>query len=183
MPEDGKNIKGEEKMKLIAYTDGSYDKKTKNCSLGVVLLNGDEVSDNNDHALIEMIKQRITDTGYCNMRNVGGEILAAVKAMEYAVGNKYDQLDIYFDYNGIEKWPTRKWKCNNEYTENYVKFYDECAEKIKIVFHHVKGHSHDTFNDLADILAKDALDLYGKNIKSFLVSANIKAIPDFASEK
>ena len=39
-------------------------------------------------------------------------------------------------------------------------FYDEMKEKIEIEFVKVKGHSNDKYNDLADELAKKALDIF-----------------------
>ena len=154
--------------KLIAYTDGSYDKKTKKCSLGVVFINPET------GAPFEYLKTSIDEIGYCNMRNVGGEIKAAEKAMTYAIDNHYDEIEIHYDYKGVEDWPTEKWKTNNEYTAKYVEFYKDASEKIAIQFVHVKAHSHDTFNDMADALAKGALGLFSKN------STNLMAmISDF----
>lgn len=152
--------------KLIAYTDGSYDKKSKLCALGVVFIDAET------GLPFEYLKNSIDELGYCNMRNVGGEIKAAEKAMAYAKKYNYDELEIHYDYKGVEDWPTGKWKTNNEYTEKYVEYYQTISTDVKIKFVHVKAHSHDTFNDMADKLAKDALNLFPKN------SQNILAVKD-----
>lgn len=156
--------------KLIAYTDGSYDKKTKHCSLGVVYIDENGIPFGYE-------KKPITDIGYCNMRNVGGEILAAETAMEYALQNDYDSLDIYHDYSGIKYWATRKWKVNNKYTEAYVKRYDKVHSTVNIEFYLIHGHTNNTFNDMADLLAKAALGL----IKAPLSMNNItEFVTEFA---
>ena len=55
------------------------------------------------------------------MRNVSGEILGCLKAIQYAIDHHYEAICIYYDYEGIEKWATGLWKANKEQTQNYVK--------------------------------------------------------------
>jgi len=38
-------------------------------------------------------------------------------------------------------------------------FYDEISQDIRVDFIKVKGHSNDRYNDLADALAKEALEI------------------------
>ncbi|MDU3828142.1 MAG: RNase H family protein, partial [Peptostreptococcus sp.] len=66
-------------------------------------------------------------------------------------------LDLYFDYNGIEKWCTGEWKTNKEGTKNYKQFYDGIKNRLRVNFYKVKAHSGVDYNELADKLAKESL--------------------------
>lgn len=134
---------------LIAYVDGSYNKKLHMCSYAAIILLDDEI-------VVKLSGLNENDFGHNNMRNVGGEILSALAAMEYAYDNKFDEIQIYYDYYGIEKWATGKWKTNNIYTKNYKEKYDHYSKNLSISFHKVKSHSNNEYNDMVDILAKKA---------------------------
>lgn len=148
-------IKGEEQKPLasggaVAYVDGSYLHKKKMFSFGAVIIyNGEE----------KHFKAAFSDSSLATMRNVAGEIKGAEFVMRYCIENDIPSVDIYYDYEGIEKWCTGAWKANKEGTAAYRDFYKSCAEKIGIAFHKVKGHSGDKYNDLVDGLAKAALGI------------------------
>ena len=93
------------------------------------------------------------------MRNVAGEIKGAEAAMRYAIEHEIPRIAIYHDYEGIAKWPLGLWKTNKEGTRAYKAFYEEAREKIDIRFVKVTGHSGDTYNEMADRLAREALGL------------------------
>ena len=133
--------------KIVAYTDGSYNKKTKKASYGVIIL------DENMN-VIHTFGGLIEDIYLNNMRNVGGEIIAAQEAMKYTLDNGYESVKIYHDYTGVSMWPLCKWKTNNDCTKAYMNFYKEISKKIIISFKNVKGHSGDIYNDMADKVAK-----------------------------
>lgn len=132
----------------VAYVDGSYNIQTQQFGCGVVLFHGGEQI---------TMSRAFSDTELASMRNVAGEIEGAKLAMQYCVDNNIEELDIYYDYAGIEKWCTGEWKTNKEGTAAYKKFYDEIVPQVRVSFNKVKGHSGDKFNDLADRLAKDAV--------------------------
>jgi ribonuclease HI len=132
------------------YVDGSYNSATGEFSYGmVVLLEGQELGFNG----------KFHDAGLSSMRNVAGEIKGAEAAMRYAMEQGIPKIAIYHDYEGIAKWCLGLWKTNKEGTKAYKAFYDEAAGKIDIKFVKVTGHSGDTYNDMADRLAKEALGL------------------------
>ena len=68
------------------------------------------------------------------MRNVSGEILGCMNAIQYAIDHHYPSICIYYDYEGIEKWATGLWKANKEQTQNYVKTINDMKKKIDIYF-------------------------------------------------
>jgi ribonuclease HI len=132
----------------VAYVDGSYNVETKQFSYGMVMFhNGNE----------KHFSQRVDDRELAEMRNVAGEIKGAEAAMKYAVDNNVEKLVIYHDYEGIASWCLGYWKTNKAGTIAYKEFYDKIKNSVNITFVKVKGHSNDTYNDLADALAKQAV--------------------------
>ena len=137
----------------IAYVDGSYIHSKKEFSFGAVLLY--QNSEKHFNAVF-------SDPELAAMRNVAGEIKGAEFVMKYCVKNNIPKLDIYYDYEGIEKWCTGAWKTTKDGTAAYRRAYLEYSSQIEITFHKVKGHSNDKYNDLADCLAKSALGISNK---------------------
>lgn len=136
--------------KITAYVDGSYNVATKEYSYGAVIFAGDKK---------ECFSEKFNDPELATMRNVAGELEGSMKAMRYAVEAGAKELDIFYDYEGIEKWCTGAWKTNKDGTKAYKAFYEQISQKVKVNFHKVKGHSGDRYNDEADVLAKAALGI------------------------
>ena len=67
-------------------------------------------------------------------------------------------ITIYHDYEGIAKWCTGEWKTKKVWTKKYKAFYDEISKDLEVEFIKVRGHSGDRFNEMADKLAREALD-------------------------
>jgi ribonuclease HI len=135
---------------VVAYVDGSYNIKTKQFAYGVVIFHdGEELT----------FSESFSDPELATMRNVAGEIKGAEKAMQYCLDNNISSLEIYYDYEGIEKWCTGAWKTNKSGTIAYKQFFDEASKSVRILFNKVKGHSGDKYNDMADRLAKDAIGI------------------------
>ena len=148
--DDGMKVNKDDGDELIAYVDGSYNSFTKEFSYGVVILSdGKEITFN----------EKMNDSGLASMRNVAGEIKGAEAAMRYAIKNGHRSLVIYHDYEGIARWCLGEWKTNKEGTKAYKKYYDSIKDKLHVRFVKVKGHSNDKYNDMADMLAKEALGI------------------------
>ena len=134
----------------VAYVDGSYRDDVKEFSLGVVLFHkGEEIH----------LSEKFNNEELVSMRNVAGEIKASEAAMEYARNHNIKKLSIYHDYEGIAKWCTGEWKANKEGTIAYRLKYHEISSYVDITFVKVAGHTGDTYNELADKLAKEALGI------------------------
>ena len=132
------------------YVDGSYNSATKEFSYGMVVLCGDGE---------EKYSGKSDDKELVSMRNVAGEIEGSMCAMRYCLEHQIERLELYYDYEGIEKWCTGAWKANKEGTIAYRDFYRQACKRLEVRFCKVKGHSGDTYNDLADSLAKQAVGI------------------------
>lgn len=92
-----------------------------------------------------------------SMRNVAGEILGSMAAMEQALALGVKELTIYYDYMGIEMWATGAWKRNKTGTIAYYDYVQSIKGALKLHFVKVKGHSGVAGNEEADRLAKKAV--------------------------
>lgn len=136
-------------FEAIAYVDGSYDDSKKAFAYGGVIFW-------NDYE--EQFSGRLEDKNLVAMRNVAGEIKAAEYAMQFCLDHDIKSLALYHDYEGIAKWCTGEWSANKEGTKNYKNFYESVKDRLNVNFIKVKGHSGNRYNDLADKLAKEALN-------------------------
>ncbi|MGL5380297.1 ribonuclease H1 domain-containing protein [Clostridium sp.] len=134
---------------LIIYVDGSFMVDKGNFSYGLIALNDGEVI--HEDSGVGFDKEAIP------LRNVSGEVLGAMKAVEFAINNNFKEVTIAFDYQGIECWALGTWKRNNLITSGYHDFMKENMKKIDVRFKKIKGHSGNKYNDIADKLAKNAL--------------------------
>lgn len=135
---------------LIAYVDGSYSKEIAKDKYGsgVVLIHS-----NNKQEHISL-----TGTEGIELNNVAGELAASMYAMQKAKDYGYNKLTIYYDYAGIGNWCNKKWTAKNKYVKLYVDFYENNIKPfVNVEFIKVRSHSKDTYNDMADYLAKQAL--------------------------
>ena len=132
------------------YIDGSFDEKTNAYSFGGVLIyDGKEYE----------FKRKFDSDEYSSFRNVAGEIRGASYIINYSQRRGINKLHLFFDYIGIEKWYKGEWKANTEIAMKYVEFAKTMEGKIEVVFHKVKSHTNNKYNDMADRLAKEALGL------------------------
>ena len=135
-----------------AYVDGSFNIKTGEYAYGAVIFLGDGIM---------KFSEKFSDPEMAEMRNVAGEIKGAEFVMRYCAENGIKSVKIVYDYVGIEAWATGKWKTNKKGTALYKAYYDSIKDKVFVQFEKVKGHSGDTYNDMADKLAKTALGITG----------------------
>lgn len=134
---------------LLSYVDGSYEDSIKKYAFGCVFLLPDGRiftefgnGDNEQSA---------------QLRNVTGEMLGAMYAVKCAMANGFSEIEIRYDYQGIEKWVTGDWKAKTELTQKYAAAMQSWGKKVRIHFTKVPAHSNVKFNELADKLAKTGL--------------------------
>ena len=147
---------GEDKFPagIRAYVDGSYDSSSGRFSCGVVIVE----TDVNGKSETTELNSAFDDEEAAQQRNVAGEIMGSKIAIDWCRANGVKAVEIYHDYEGIGAWADRKWKANNPLTQGYREFVEEARKSMEITFVKVKAHAGNKYNELADKLAKKALE-------------------------
>jgi ribonuclease HI len=126
------------------YVDGSWVRGQ--VGYGAVLLkDGEEV---------QRFKGRVHDD--LETRQVAGELMATITVMEWCKSNGVTEVEVLYDYEGIEKWARGMWKANKPLTQRYQLYMQRCPVKVK--WHKVRSHTGVKWNDIADELAKQGAE-------------------------
>lgn len=131
-----------------AYVDGSFLGGAVGYGL-VILRNGEKVYQNYG-----------TVDKYIEQQQITGELASTMRVIGWCEQNNVPEIQIYYDYNGIEKWATGAWRAQTESTQAYQKFMRKT--QIKVLWTKVKSHSGNQWNDYVDELAKQG-SLQGVN--------------------
>lgn len=69
-------------------------------------------------------------------------------------GKGISEINLYYDYVGIEKWCTGEWKANKRGTKALREYYELIKGQLTVHFHKVASHTGVMYNEMADQLAK-----------------------------
>ena len=135
-------------MKILnTYTDGSFNTETEKVGASSVLVMNDATF---------YITEQIDDTTLITGRQIAGELIGAIHAIDFAIANHFDKIVINHDYEGVSHWANHQWKANREYTNMYIQAIDNRRDYIDIEFQKVDAHTGDYYNEQADKVAKYA---------------------------
>ncbi|HSB12035.1 MAG TPA: RNase H family protein [Blastocatellia bacterium] len=124
------------------YVDGSYSGGVT--GYGVVILeNG---------AVVDELYGAVDPAEVNGTYQVAGELAAVKETLKWCRAHSVDEVSIYYDYLGIEKWATGGWRAKQQLTQEYARFVRESG--IKVHWHKVGGHTGNRWNDRADALAR-----------------------------
>lgn len=140
-------------MDNIAYifVDGSFNEATAQVAAAFTVT---------DESLSEIKLQQtkvLTDAESVSHRQIAGEVQGSTMAIQWAIDNGYDEVDIYYDYMGIQMWAEKDWRAKNPTSQAYAAFVDKAQLQITIKFHKVPAHTGVELNEATDRLAKDAI--------------------------
>ena len=116
---------------VVAYVDGSYFNGEYSWGMAIY----------KDGQLVVQDKGKGTSEEAAKLHNVAGEIEGAKQAVLF----------------GLSEWALGHWKTNTPLTTEYARFMQQRKERFSFV--KVAGHTGVAGNELADKLAKAALDI------------------------
>lgn len=135
---------------LHVYVDGSYNISTEEYSYGLVAVRNNVVEYINSASAKDSSKK--------NIRQIAGELEAAVKAVQYALEKGDKRVVIFHDYEGICHHATGFWERKEHSSAEYYKKMNELmSQGIQVIFVKVDSHTGDFFNELVDEKCKEKL--------------------------
>lgn len=134
---------------VVAYVDGSFDVSVGRYSFGCVIITP-------DNRIIRQFGNGDNPDSVA-LRNVTGEMLGAMFAVQWCLVNDYKSINICYDYKGVELWVTGAWKAKNDLTQKYASYMRGHAGRISMTFTKIAAHTGDYYNEEADKLAKRGL--------------------------
>lgn len=106
---------------IYGFVDGAYNEDNDFYGFGgYVMIEGEkyEISGSGD------------DADLANMKDIAGEIIGAIKILNFATEHNLKEITILYDYKGVDCWATGKWK---RHLPGTVQYYEYCQEKMKSI--------------------------------------------------
>ncbi|OAA92821.1 RNase H [Clostridium coskatii] len=156
---------------LHVYVDGSYNISTEMYSYALVAVKGNVVY------YIE------SDSHSCeegkNIRQISGELKAAVRGVQYALSKGEKKVVLFHDYEGTCKHALGLWERKEASSIKYYEEMSELMKNIEVIFVKVDSHTGDLFNELADEKCKEKLQIESKkSVQKWLMNNEIKTAND-----
>lgn len=137
------------------YTDGSYTNKVPDCYSWSFYV--DKPNDETDW-------RSGIGTKFVKSRQVGGELKAVIKVLEYCIENSIYHFDIVHDYLGSSEIVKRSYQPRTPVSKSYLSSFEYLYSKLEeqandegiqpeIHFKHIRGHIGIEGNEFADYLA------------------------------
>lgn len=150
----------------FAYVDGTYSTKTGFYGYGGFICNAGRY---------HIIQGTGNNAQYIENRNAAGEVIGALQVMFKAQQLNIAEMNLYFDFAGIEQWVNGNWQAVTPLAQYYQQTAHIMQTFIDIHFIKVKGHTGIEGNEIADYLAKEAAGIQLRK-KDIAALANFKAM-------
>lgn len=162
---------------LHIYVDGSYNNSTEKYAYGLVAVRNN---------VVEYIDSgSAKDNSKKNIRQIAGELKAAVKAVEYAIKKGDKRVVVFHDYEGICHHATGFWERREESSVEYYKKMNKLmSQGIEVIFVKVDSHTGDFFNELADEKCKEKVLIESdKVVEKWLLTNTLKVAGEKIKEE
>ena len=134
------------------YVDGSYNSCNDQAGYGIII----ERNNKEYEGINGVIDAQLSN----KYKNIVGELLGTIKAVQTAIDYNFQGINLIYDYKGVEEYATGGWYSDDDFIkENYIYKMKSFRNKIKINFIKVKSHSGVRGNSMADDLARAAVKL------------------------
>ena len=136
------------------FVDGSFNADK-------AIVGGAFVLVKDDKSVHEQTIRDDKHTEILRLRNVGGELLATIYALKYALSLGMREVTICHDYQGIASWADGSWQAKQDITKRYAAFVEQIIKKegLQVQFQKISAHTGVKFNERADQLAKQAAEI------------------------
>lgn len=124
------------------YVDGSYINGAT--GYGTVILK--------DSAVVAELCGPVAAADVNGTRQVAGELRAVEEGLRWCQQHQIGEVEIFYDYYGVEKWATGAWKTNQPLTQSYARTVRESGVRTR--WRKVAAHTGNRWNERADQLAK-----------------------------
>lgn len=145
-------IKNKNLKNIDIYVDGSFRTQDKTFSYGFAFIKNDKI--------LQSSSERIKSEKYLRYKNVWAELKAATVAVETAKKIGYSNINLYYDFQGIEIFLDKDYsRAISPFKILQRKYQEEMLghmKDININFVKVKAHSGNKFNNYVDKLCKKA---------------------------
>lgn len=161
---------------LHIYVDGSYNVSSNRYSYGMVAVLNDTI--------MYIEGKDFESESENSIRQIAGELKAAVQGVKYALDNNQKKVVIFHDYMGICNHATGEWDRKEQSSKNYYdKMQSYMKQGIEIIFVKVDSHTGDFYNELADEICKYSLNIdsdkvVSKFLKNNTINVNDNSIKD-----
>ncbi|MBW6408652.1 ribonuclease H1 domain-containing protein [Clostridium weizhouense] len=158
---------------LHIYVDGSYNMDTQEYSYGIVAVKNN---------IVEYIDSGIgKNDSDKNIRQIAGELKAAIEGVKYALKNNEKKVVIFHDYAGICYHATGFWERKEESSKKYYDSMQEFMNNgIEIIFVKVDSHTGDFFNELVDEKCKEVLFIKSDKVVEKWLKKNQLKVSDIS---
>lgn len=140
----------------IIYTDGSYDQARGLSGYGYVVCIGDDVFFQDGGI--------IWDSDIINLKSLGSEMFALLRAMEWSLTNGYKEVIVVYDSKGVLSLisSTKKTKAKNSKGKTkFISVYKKYAEFLTVHFEHRSvNKQYEYYHMYAHNLSRMAVNLF-----------------------